>query len=225
MLKRGGTVAIVPMRHNSERVPGKNYRPLGGIPLYRHIVATLFATPGIDKVVIDTDSDTIIDDAEQNFPGIQIVVRPESLRSGDTAMTDVLKNTLSQMNPDLVIQTHSTSPFLRSATIQSALDLLNASEGADSCFSVTRIQARLWGAGMKPLNHDPDVLLRTQDLAPIYLENSGFYIFKPSVLFDTGRRIGIDPIMFELSSIEAIDIDIEEEFILSEAVASSGVAL
>jgi CMP-N-acetylneuraminic acid synthetase len=45
------------MRHHSQRVPGKNYRPLAGKPLYRHILETLLAVPEIDEIVVDTDSE------------------------------------------------------------------------------------------------------------------------------------------------------------------------
>jgi len=53
-------VALVPMRHHSQRVPGKNYRPLGGKPLYQHVIETLLACPEIDRVVVDTDSPPIV---------------------------------------------------------------------------------------------------------------------------------------------------------------------
>lgn len=161
------TVAIVPMRHNSERVVGKNYRSLGGLPLYHHVVATLEAVPEIDHIVIDTDSEFIIDDAAEAFPGLQVLVRPEHLRGGSVSMNEVLLNTLSQVRADIAVQTHSTNPFLEPATISKALRMF-AEPGSkhDSMFSVTRLQARLWDADGRAVNHDPAVLLRTQDLPP-----------------------------------------------------------
>src|SRR6478736_5830521 len=114
------TVAIVPMRHNSERVPGKNYRPLAGIPLYHHVVRTLSAVPEIDSIVIDTDSEFIIDDCAEYFPLVNVLLRPEHLRDGNIAMNDVLLNTLDQVDADVVLQTHSTNPFLKSDTVSAA---------------------------------------------------------------------------------------------------------
>lgn len=214
------TVAIVPMRHNSERVRGKNYRPLAGIPLYHHVVRTLTSVPEIDLVVIDTDSDFIIDDCAQNFPDAQVLLRPEHLRDGAIAMNDVLLNTLDQVEADVVLQTHSTNPFLKAATVSAALHKYTASNGQfDSVFSVTRLQARLWDAQSQPVNHDPSVLLRTQDLAPLYVENSSLFIFTPTLLRQRGNRIGERPHMIEMALLEAVDIDTEEDFALATAIA------
>lgn len=215
------TVAVVPMRHSSERVPGKNYRPLAGIPLYHHVVRTLSSVPEIDLIVIDTDSDFIIGDCAEHFPQVRVLLRPEHLRDGAIAMNDVLLNTLEQVDADIVIQTHSTNPFLSAGTVSDALKLFaQPSYEFDSVFSVTRLQARLWDAETRPVNHDPSVLLRTQDLAPLFIENSCFFIFTPELLRQSGNRIGVRPRMVEMEPIEAIDIDTEADFALAAAIAA-----
>jgi CMP-N-acetylneuraminic acid synthetase len=208
------------MRHNSERVPGKNYRDLGGKPLFHWIVDTLLSVPAIDEVVIDTDSPTIIADVEKAYPQVRVLLRPEHLRAGEIAMNDVLLNTAEQVNADILLQTHSTNPFLSVATVESAINRFYAKENdCDSVFGVTRLQARLWTADGKAVNHDPAVLLRTQDLDPIYLENSCFYIFTPQILRERGNRIGARPLLVETPPMEAIDIDEESDFQLAIAVA------
>lgn len=221
------TVAIVPMRHNSERVHGKNYRPLAGRPLYHHVVEMLNSVSEVDLVVIDTDSYFIIDDCSEKFPDVQVLLRPEHLRDGGIAMNDVLLNTLDQVDATTVLQTHSTNPFLKASTVSAALRLFNTPDrDYDSVFSVTRLQARLWDAATHPVNHDPSILLRTQDLAPLFIENSCFFIFTPELLRDRRNRIGSRPLMFEMAPLEAIDIDIEEDFALAVALADrSGVGL
>ena len=214
------TVAVVPMRHDSERVPGKNYRPLAGIPLYHHVVRTLAAVPEIDLIVIDTDSDFIINDCAENFPQVQVLLRPEHLRDGSIAMNDVLLNTLDQVAADIVLQTHSTNPFLKADTVSGALNLFTSpGREFDSVFSVTRLQARLWDEEHRPVNHDPSVLLRTQDLAPLFIENSCFFIFTPELLRERGTRIGTRPFMVEMAPLEAVDIDTEEDFAQAAAIA------
>ncbi|MGD1282463.1 cytidylyltransferase domain-containing protein [Mycobacterium seoulense] len=214
------TVAIVPMRHDSERVPGKNYRPLAGVPLYHHVVRTLAAVPEIDLIVVDTDSEFIINDCAESFPRVQVLVRPEHLRDGNIAMNDVLLNTLDQVDADVVLQTHSTNPFLKADTVSAALKTFTApGRDFDSIFSVTRLQARLWDAETRPVNHDPSVLLRTQDLAPLFIENSCFFIFTPELLRERGTRIGARPFMVEMAPVEAVDIDTEEDFALAAAIA------
>ena len=217
------TLAVVPMRHNSERVPGKNYRPLNGIPLYHHVIRTLSVVPEIDAIVIDTDSDFIIEDCASHFPHVRVLLRPENLRDGSIAMNDVLLNTLDQVDSDIVLQTHSTNPFLKASTVSAALKLFDKPGSEfDSVFSVTRLQARLWDATTQPVNHDPTVLLRTQDLAPLFIENSCFFIFTPQLLRERGNRIGSNPLMFEMAALEAVDIDVEEDFALAVAIAESG---
>lgn len=216
--------AIVPMRHSSERVPGKNYRVLGDRPLYHHVVGMLLDVPEIDEVVIDTDSDFIMEDARAAFPTVRLLERPEHLRAGEIPMNDVLLNTVGQLEADLFLQTHSTNPFLRAATVSAALRQLIASTQHDSLFTVTRIQARLWTADGAPLNHDPSVLLRTQDLPPVYLENSCGYVFTREVLETRGNRIGEHPMMFEIDPSEAVDIDEERDFALAEQLVAAGVA-
>lgn len=209
--------AMVPMRHSSERVPGKNYRLLGGIPLYHHIVRALLDVPEVTTVVIDTDSPTIFEDCTRSFPEVVLLERPEHLRAGEIPMNDVLLHTTSQVPSDLYLQTHSTNPFLTSATIRRGLrQLLDAGDTYDSLFGVSRIQARLWDKDTKPVNHDPKVLLRTQDLDPIYLENSTIYVFSPDTLREFGNRIGAQPLMFEVPPEESVDIDEESDFTLAE---------
>lgn len=204
------------MRHSSERVPGKNYRLLGGRPLYHHVVETLSAVPQIDSVVIDTDSEVIREDAARAFPTVQVMERPEHLRAGEVPMNDVLLNTTAKVDADLFLQTHSTNPFLRTATIAAALTALEESNHHDSLFSVTRFHARFWTADGAPMNHDPNRLLRTQDLDPIYLENSCLYVFTREILAQRHNRIGWRPLLFEIPPDEALDIDEESDFAMAE---------
>lgn len=212
-------VALVPMRHTSERVPGKNYRSFGGRPLYHHIVLSLLDTAEISEVVIDTDSPTIFEDAPRHFPDVRLLERPEKLRAGEIPMNEVLLNTTAQVEADLYLQTHSTNPLLTSTTISRAIQtFLDAQTDYDSLFSVTRLQLRLWDSDAKPLNHDPSILLRTQDLRPVYEENSCIYIFSREILVKRNNRMGTHPFMFEIDRFEAIDIDEEIDFLMAEAL-------
>ena len=213
-------VAFVPMRHSSERVPGKNYRDFNGQPLFHHIVSTLLEVPQIATVVIDTDSPTVVEQCAEHFPTVQCIDRPEHLLGGETPMTDVLAHDASVFPSEWYLQTHSTNPLLRAATIRQALDEFEQSLDAhDSLFSVTRLQTRLYDADGHALNHDPRVLLRTQDLPPIYEENSNIYVFSRELIAD-GRRIGDQPMFFEIDPLEAVDIDEEHDFVIAELLQS-----
>ena len=210
-------VAIVPMRHVSERVQGKNYRIFSGKPLYQHIVSTLLLCPAIDTVMIDTDSDLILEDAERSFPNIKLYLRPDHLRNEMTPMNEVLLNSVTQIEADFYLQTHSTNPLLRSASIIGAIDAFTTSLSKhDSLFSVTRLQTRLWNSIAKPLNHDPSLLLRTQDLEPVFEENSCIYLFSKTSLEKYKNRIGARPMMYAIDKLESQDIDTEQDFTLAE---------
>jgi CMP-N-acetylneuraminic acid synthetase len=211
--------AFVPMRHDSERVKGKNYRPLGGRPLYHHIVSSLLGCGRIDEVVIDTDSPLITENAQAAFPEIRVLARPEHLLGGDVPMNDVLLNDVEQVQADLYVQTHSTNPLLRAETIQRALDaFLEARDRYDSLFTVTPLHTRLWTPEGRAINHDPEVLLRTQDLPPVMEENSCLYIFDAETLRKRGNRIGERPLLYTLDAHEAWDIDEEVDWLVVEAL-------
>jgi CMP-N-acetylneuraminic acid synthetase len=206
-------IALVPMRHHSERVPEKNYRLCGRLPLFHHILNTLQAVPGLDGIVVDTDSPVISDGIHQKFPGVRLLDRPEHLRPGTVSMNDVLVYDAQQAPADYYLQTHTTNPLLRPETLTQAIDtFLKSIPAHDSLFSVTRLQTRLWNAQGKPLNHNPTELLRTQDLPPVYEENSCIYIFSRERLLSSGNRLGERPMLFEIDATEAWDIDEELDF-------------
>jgi CMP-N-acetylneuraminic acid synthetase len=205
------------MREESERVPGKNYRSFAGAPLYHRIVRTLLECPAIDEVAIDTDSERIALDSARTFPTVRLFTRPFHLRGGEVPMNEVLLNDVEQVESDLYLQTHSTNPLLRPTTLSRAIAAFLA-QGTrfDSMFSVTRLQTRIWNAAGAPLNHDVNTLLRTQDLPPIFEENSCFYLFSGVGLRQRRNRIGERPMMFEIDPEEAWDIDEELDFEIAE---------
>ncbi|SDT46728.1 CMP-N-acetylneuraminic acid synthetase [Mucilaginibacter mallensis] len=209
--------AIVPMRHSSERVPGKNYRDFAGKPLFHHIVSSLLDCSLIDKVVIDTDSPIVIEQSNKYFPDVLVLERPEHLRDGGIPMNDVLMNTINQVPSEFYLQTHSTNPILSSATIEAGIKkFFEVYPMYDSLFSVTRKQVRYWDGLARPLNHNPNILLRTQDLPPVFEENSCMYIFTKAILERKHNRIGDRPFLYEIAEQEAQDIDVELNFIMAE---------
>lgn len=211
--------AIVPIRHDSRRVAGKNYRIFGDVPLYHHILSTLLNCPSIDQIVVDTDSPVVKSGCKKNFKRVKVIDRPEHLRDEHTSMNDVLKHTIEQMPADLYLQTHTTNPLLSSETIETAIATLHvAGDKYDSLFGVTRLQQRLWTGDGQPVNHDPNQLIRTQDLDPLFIDNSCIYLFKRDTLIETGNRIGKSPRPFEIDRVEAIDIDEESDWQMAESI-------
>jgi CMP-N-acetylneuraminic acid synthetase len=210
-------VALVPMRHTSERVPGKNYRHFAGKPLYHHIINSLLECPLVSMIAIDTDSPLICDGVKGHFPQVKLIDRPEHLRACTTSMNEILLHDVEQIDADFFLQTHSTNPLLKTETITRAIrHFFENYPHYDSLFSVTRLQVRLWDSLNRAVNHDPAILVRTQDLDPIYQENSCLYLFSRQGLQSARNRIGPQPLMFEIGPPEAIDIDEELDFKLAE---------
>ena len=114
--------------------------------------------------------------------------------------------------------THATAPFIKAESIQKGIDAVK-SDNYDSAFAVIRQQDFLWQNG-KPLNYDLSAIPRTQDLVPIYRETCGFYLYTYWQIVEQNRRIGDKPYFVEVSEIEAIDIDEQEDFDLAEAIVS-----
>lgn len=209
--------ALVPMRHSSERVPGKNYRPMAGKPLYSYIIETLQTCKGIDVIVVDTDSPIIMQGLRDGYPEVRVLERPEKLRGGMVSMNEIIKHDISQIEAEFYLQTHTTNPLITADTINRAIDtFLSAQPSNDSLFTVTRVQTRLWSQEGEPINHDPRELIRTQDLPPIYEENSCLYIFSGQIFLERNNRLGHNPLMFEIDRKEALDIDEELDFDIAE---------
>lgn len=209
-------VALMPMRHQSERVPGKNYREFAGRPLFEVVLEALLGSERIAEVVIDTDS-PVISSAVSGRDRVRVLERPERLRAGTVPMNDIILHDIEQVAADFYLQTHSTNPLLSTETITRAIDrFLEEYPTYDSLFSVTRVQSRFWDALARPVNHNAAILLRTQDLPPIYEENSCIYIFGSETLRQRHNRIGERPLMFEIPGAESVDIDEELDFRIAE---------
>lgn len=209
--------ALVPMRHHSQRVPGKNFRLLDGRPLYAHILSTLLRVPEITQILVDTDSVEILQGVRKDFPTITCVERPETLRADTIPMNEILMHDTSLIPSDFYLQTHSTNPLLKAETIRGAIQtLLGQYPAYDSLFSVTRLQTRLWDGLGRAINHNPNILLQTQDLPPVYEENSCLYLFTRDTLVQKRNRLGDRPYLYAIDADEAWDIDEEMDFKLVE---------
>jgi CMP-N-acetylneuraminic acid synthetase len=215
-MSAGGFTAIVPMKGNSQRVPGKNVRPIAGKPLYHWITEELAAAQCVEQIVIETDADHIAEDARRSFPDAVVLRRPDRLKGDTVSMNDLLAWHQTQLEGERFIQTHATNPMITAGTFDAAAAAFKEPGPHDSLFSVNRWQTRLYYGDGTPLNHDPEVLIQTQDLEPLYEENSCLYFFTRASFAKKGRRIGERPKLFETPPFESIDIDEEKDFTLAE---------
>ena len=210
--------ALMPMRHHSERVKGKNYRSFGdGRALFEHALSALLQCRYIENVIINTDSPIVSSICHEKYQNVVIHDRPLDLQNGSISMNEIILNDLSRVDGNYFFQTHSTNPLVSSQSFEKAIEkFFENIRTYDSLFSVTKIQSRLWDELARPLNHNKNILIRTQELPAIYEENSCFYIFQRKTIEQTGLRIGARPYLFELGKLEATDIDEEIDFKLAE---------
>ncbi len=210
--------AFIPLKGASERVPGKNMRSFGGRPLFHTILGTLSRAERIGRVYVDTDSAEIAESAAV-FPDVIVLERKKELIGHDVSVNLLIRGFLVD-HPQVqhLAQTHCTNPLLTSETVDTAVAAYFAHPECTSLFTVTRIQARLYSAAGVALNHNPDELLPTQDLDPIYLENSNLYIVQRRAFFEDEARITAQPMMWEIDPYEAVDIDEEPDFRVAETI-------
>ncbi len=218
-------VALLPMKAHSARVVGKNFRNFAGKPLFRWILETLLELPEIEKIVINTDARSIL--AQHGLIDTdRILIRDRRTEiCGDfVSMNKVLADDLANVEARTYLMTHTTNPLLGAATIRGAIQSYEAgaaSGAQDSLFTVNRFQTRFYRADASAVNHDPNNLLRTQDLEPWYEENSNLYLFSRSSFSDTNARIGRKPILFETPRMESSDIDDVIGWTMAEMLALS----
>lgn len=209
-------IALLPMKANSTRVKGKNFREFCGKPLFRWILDSLLAVKDIDQVVINTDAREIL--AENGLvetDRIKIRDRKPEICGDAVSMNKVLGDDVKNVDADIYLMTHTTNPLLSSETIQQAIDEFKKAEAAgkaDSLFTVNKIQTRFYREDATPINHDPQNLIPTQDLEAWYEENSNLYLFTRESFAKNQARIGATPTMMISPAMESSDIDTPDDW-------------
>ena len=201
------TVALVPIKLNSQRLPHKNILPIAGHPLCWHIVNSLLNVKQIDEVYVYCSDESVI----QYLPEGAIFKKRDKRLDGDTIKGfDIYRSFINEVPADVYVLAHTTSPFIKTSSIEIALSHVLSGEN-DSAFSAERIQTFAWYKG-KPINYDLNDVPRTQDMEPIWVETSAFFIFRKEIFTEYNRRIGFSPFIQEVSGIEAVDIDEKKDY-------------
>ncbi|MEL6644964.1 MAG: acylneuraminate cytidylyltransferase family protein [Pseudomonadota bacterium] len=219
-------VALLPMKAHSARVKSKNFAIFAGKPLYQWMLSTLIAMDEIDEIIINTDAHAELDAAglgALNTRGkVRLRERPAEICGDHVSMNLVIADDLANVAADAYVMTHTTNPLLSGDTVRRALAAYSeaAKQGtADSLFTANRVQSRFYREDASPVNHDPNNLIRTQDLEPWFEENSNLYIFTRDSFAATQARIGEKPLLFETPKLESLDIDGPDDWALAESVA------
>jgi CMP-N-acetylneuraminic acid synthetase len=217
------TVALLPMKANSERVRGKNFRPFNGKPLFRWILDTLLSVEEIDRVVINTDARHILaENGLVDSERVQIRDRRPEICGDFVSMNLVLADDVANIEAETYLMTHTTNPLLSVGSVRGALAKYRqgvASGTCDSVFTVNQFNTRFYRADASAINHDPNNLIRTQDLEPWFEENSNLYVFSRASFAGTKARIGRKPAMYVMGRTESVDIDDAESWQMAEAMS------
>ena len=209
---------FIPIKHNSQRVPKKNYRIFNGEPLYKH---TLLKYATCD-VFVDTDSEQIITEinGDHRLKNVTAYMRHPNLRGDKVSVCELIKDFIIRHDiSDVVAQIHVTSPFLSRSTVSAAASRIGPRY--DSVVSCTKYNSRFWRDepyGPCPINHNPMKLEQTQDLPTLYEENSAFYIFRSIDFMKSHNRLGTKPCFVPVNHPESIDIDIESDWDLVKSL-------
>lgn len=211
--------AIIPMKKNSQRVPKKNFRNFCGKPLFTYVISTLLSLKSIDSIIINTDLNDVDSLNLEAFNSDRIILyhRPTMLCGDDVSVNILIDDTIKHFQGDYFIQTHVTNPCISASTFEDAINRYFSSLTThDSCISVNKYFSRFYNDEFSPINHDISELKQTQDLPPVYEDNSCFYIFSRDVINNFKRRIGNKPLLYTVPRLESVDIDTEEDFAFAE---------
>ena len=207
-------VAVVPIKLNNRRLPQKNIKKFtNGDPLCMYILNTLLSVSEIDEVYVYCSNPIIKDYIPA---GVHFLKRSEEMDLDSTKMNEILAAFSNEIESDIYVMTHTTAPFIKKESIEKGIEAVTK-KGYDSSFAAVKVQDFLWKNGC-PFNYELDNIPRTQDLEPLMMETSGFYIYKKEVIKEYNRRIGMNPNIVEVDKIEATDIDEAEDFIVADAL-------
>jgi len=215
-------VALLPIKGNSERVPGKNFKIFGGRPLFQWVLNKLLEIDEIDAVVINTDAeDLLLNSGLPSNKKIIIRNRKQEICGDMVSMNRVIQDDVLNIDSALYLMTHTTNPFISKETIVKSISVFKHSilkDNKDSLFTVNKVQERFYDANAKAINHDPNNLIRTQDLTPWYQENSNLYLFTKESFSQTNARIGSNPAILVTAPYESTDIDTPSDWELGEVM-------
>ena len=208
------TVAIIPARGGSKGIPRKNLAPICGKPLIAWSIIHAIEAKYIDSVYVSSDDEEILTVAERY--GARSILRPSEI-AGDTASSEsawvhaleTIENYGERLS--LIVGMQATSPIRESVDLDNAIEKYHLNQ-YDSLMSVNRIEDfHIWQisetGNVESINYDYKNRQRRQDIAPKYIENGSFYLFKPELLKKMNNRLGGNIGMYIMDKYKMFQID------------------
>ena len=210
---------FVIVKKHSERLQHKNFLDLGGKPLFRHLLDGLNG----EDVFVDTDShvlhnhfkDTSVNCYMRNQKFIDLEISKNFKVSPVLLMIENFLDNYVEDENEIIITPHVTSPFIKLGTIIEASKKLD--EGYDSVQACTEYKEFTYFKG-EPVNFNPDVVQKTQDLEPVIMVNGAFFIFTKKTFKENNNRTGKNPYFYPITFPESIEIDDKEDWELAKRV-------
>ena len=204
-------VAFLPIKLNSQRLPHKNILPIAGHPLCWHLTNTLINVEAIDEVYTFCSDKAVMDYVAE---GTKFLLRDKYFDGDSVKSFELIGKFIESVDSDIYVFANTTSPFLKVSTVENALDNMLLRD-FDSALTVQEFRtfARFKG---DPINYDINDIPKTQDIEPVYIETSGFYIFNKEIFTEHHRRVGFKPYLQIVDGLESVDIDTKEDYDFAE---------
>ena len=212
-------VAIIPARGGSKRIPKKNIKLFLGRPIISYVIEVALQSKLFDNVVVSTDSKEIADIAIQYGASVPFFRKPET--SNDFAtLNDVFVEVIDELklhgkHYEYACLILPTAALITPENLQKGLDLLEKSNH-DSIRPIVRFAYPIQRAfklntdqSVEPFNPE-DFKKRSQDLEASFHDSGQFYWMKQ------GKDMTTKKLGFEISELEAQDIDTETDWKLAE---------
>ena len=218
------TVAYIPARLASERVPRKNLRLLGADPLVSYVSKAALRARLIDRVFVNTESTDIA--AVAKAIGVEVYLRAAGLAAGPVATDQILYDFAKAIDCQTLVVINPTAPFLKPETIDLVLSKFRDSPSDTTLFTTTALRKHFVMDG-RPCNFSFfERSPRTQDLPMLEYINFIMFVVPRAKVISQYERNGyclyVPPLGFyPMSGIECLDIDEEDDFVLAQAVQSA----
>ena len=207
--------ATIPIKSNSTRVKNKNFRLLGGKPLYEYIIDHCIQAECFDDIYVDTDSREINSYCTKNQ--VVCINRKPELTLDTANGNDVFHYDIDFIGHyDFYFQLYATAPFLKPETIRECVDKLTHSSKHDSILTATEEYGWFWHKD-QPVNYQPNILPRSQDATPVVKETTGLYGISKRAYDRYKCRVGATPYFYIIRDRkECIDLDTLDDFNIAE---------
>ena len=220
-------IALIPARAGSQRLPGKNLRPLAGHPLLAYAIVTAQRAHSVSRVIVSTEDDEIAGVAVGY--GAEVIERTPIYADHDSPDIDWVREVVVEAHAEHYALLRCTSPFRTSETIERAHRRFLEAR-CDSLRAVELVEqhpGKMWwylsSQRMVPLHPAWEGWSRpTQTLPPIYIQNASLEIFHRDTILKLGTLSGHDVCPFVCPPPEGYDLNTMKDWAYAERMVASG---